>query len=449
MEQEQKSTDQAQQPDLTPDTIEARITEELAKVVGIDQDLLGQYATFLGTLPAKTVEPLLKTLKKEMDEQTLPLLEVMAASEDFRLAELAILHLGSVQSFKVAQLLAQIDEEHLNKKVRKAARKSLYKLKSAGIEVETSHKPLLGESKHEPYKCLISAVDGSGAQLIILSEEMLAGDLHLLQVVANEETGIGECLSRRGMTKKMFANLPENFAREAGGSQPMLAEADYGYALSLVADAEAMSVEAGEELPNDYVSMREFFGLDRVEPAPNPLYELIDTEVLKQQPNFLRTSEELFQHPTLLSWLLPVNEMGDFAQELLDQEEGVIELSPQLRQERKEDVYQKVIEAHLGETTVKRLQRRLEILAYVFFLQKNEEDAKRALAAALDLTEMSAEALRHHPFVHKLVVDSLEVAEQVLKDGYDPESIEREEYFVMRDDDGNLVVEFFEDQQGY
>lgn len=448
MEQAQKSTEQAQQPELTPDTIEARITEELAKVVGIDQDLLKQYAAFVGTMPAKAAETLLKSLKKELDEQTLPLLEVMAASDDDRLAELAILHLGSVQSFKVAQLLAQIDEEHPNKKVRKAARKSLYKLKSAGIEVETSHRALLRESKHEPYKCLISAVDGSGTQLIILSEEMLAGDLHLLQVVANEKTGIGECFSRRGMTKKMFANLPQNFAREAGGLQPMLAEADYGYARSLVSEIEAISVEAGEELPDDYLSMKEFFGLDQVEPAQNPIYGLLDIDVLRQQQHFLRTSEELLQHPTLLSWLLPVNEMGDFAQELLDQEDGVIEVSPQFQQERKEEVYQKVIDAHFDEAMVTRLQRRLEIMAYIFFLQEHEDDAKRALAAALQLSEMSIETLKQHPFVHKLIGDSLEVAEQVLEDGYDPESIDREEYFVVRDDEGNLRVEFFEDQQG-
>jgi hypothetical protein len=160
MEHESKNTE-AQQSDLTLETIEARITDELGKVVGIDQDLLAQYAAFLGTMPPKAVESLLKSLKKALDEQTLPLLEAIAASDDNRLAELGMLNLGTVQSFKVAQLLAKIDAEHDNKKVRKAARKSLYKLKSAGIEVETSPKPLLREAKHERYKCLISAVDGS------------------------------------------------------------------------------------------------------------------------------------------------------------------------------------------------------------------------------------------------------------------------------------------------
>lgn len=440
MEHEQKRAD-----DLTPDTIEARIREELGKVVGIDQDILGQYAAFLGTMPAKSVENLLKTLKKELGEQTLPLLEAMVAVDDVKLVELGILQLGAVQSFKVAQLLAQIDEEHPNKKVRKAARKSLYKLKSAGIEVETSQKPLLRESKHQPYKSLMSAIDGSGTQLIMLAEEMLAGDLHVLQVVANEDTGIGDVYARRGMTKKMFANLPATFAREAGGLQPMLAEADYAYARSLIAECEDIGIEAGEELSDEYLAVKDFFGLGDVEPVQNPVYDLIDTEALKQQQHFLRASPELFEVPTLLSWLLPVNETGEFAQELLDQEDGVIEVSPQFEQERKEGVYQKVIEAQFDEAAVARLRHRLEIMAYIFFLQEHHDNAKRALAAALELTDADTATLQNHPFVHQLVVNSLEVAEYVLEDGYDPESLDRDEYLVMRDDEGNLAVEYLDE----
>lgn len=444
MEQEHTNPGEAQQLELTPETIESRISEELAKVVGIDQKLLRQYADFLSTMPAKAVDALLKNLKKELDEQALPLLEVVAASDNNRLAEAAILQLGTVQSFKVAQLLAHIDETHQEKKVRKAARKSLYKLKSAGIEVETSHKPLLRESKHQPYKCLISAIDGTGTQLIILSEEMLAGDLHLLQAVSSEETGIVECYSKRGMTKKMFDKLPDSFAREAGGLQPMLVEADYAYARSLVAQAEAVSDEAGEELPDDYVSVKELFGLDQAGSVENPIYTQIDTEILKQQQHFLRTSEELFQHPTLLGWLLPVNKIGEYAQELIDQEDGKLELSPQFQQERKEEIYQKVIDENFDEADIERLQHRLEVMAYIFFLQDNEEDAKRALAAALAFTETSSAALKGHPFLKKLIVDSLEVARDVIEDGYDPEAIEREDYIVQHNEEGELVVQFLE-----
>ncbi len=432
--------------DLSAETIEARILAELAKVVGIDQEILKTYVEFLGTLKTGAVESMLKTLKDHLGEQLLPLLETMAYCPQKTIAEIGIGKLGTIHSFKAAQLLSDINDSHPDKKFRKAARKSLYKLQSAGIEIETSHKPLLGESKHQQYKSLISAVDGTGTQLIILSEEMLAGDLHLLQVIVSDEKGITECFSKRGTTKKMFAKLPETFARETDAMNPMFVEADYDYALSLVLDAERVSNDIAQELPESYVSMKEFFGLDQAQSVENPIYKVLDAENLKNQPYFLRTSEDLFQHSTFLSWLLPLKEMGEYAQEILDQEDSVLELSPQFQQERKEDVYQKVIEAHFGEEAVKQLQRRLEIMAYIFYLQKNEEEAKRALAAALAFIDMSKAALKRHPFLRRLILDSIEAARYVIENGYDLEDLEREEYLIGRNENGEIVVEIIEEQ---
>ena len=431
--------------ELSADTIEARIADELAKVVGIDQEALEQCVAFLGTMPPKAVEHLLKSLKNSLDEQVLPLLELMVQDEHANIAELGILQLGTVQTFKAAQLLAEINETHPDKKLRKAARKSLYKLKSVGIEVETSHKPLLGESKHEPYKALISAIDGGGTQLIMLTQEMLAGDLHLLQVVVSDEKGIMESYSKRGITKKMFERLPETFARESGGIDPMLTEVAYDYGASLVLEAETINTDSGDDVPGEYASIRKFFRLHQAQPVQNPIYTLLDAENLKQQPYFLRTSEELFQHQSFLSWLLPVNEVSDYADEILDQEDSVLELSPQFQQERKEEIYQKIIDEHFGEEVVNRLQRRLAIMAYLFFLQEDEDIAKRALAAAMTLPEMSNAALKGHPFLRKLIVTSIEVALDVIEDGYDPNELGRENYMLTHDTDGKLTVQLFEE----
>ena len=64
--------------------------------------------------------------------------------------------------------------------------------------------------------------------------------------------------------------------------------------------------------------------------------------------------------------------------------------------------------------------------------------------AALAFTEMSSAALKGHPFLQKLIVDSLEVARDVIEDGYDPEAIEREDYIVQHNEEGELVVQFLE-----
>lgn len=432
-------------PELSAENIEEQISSELAKVVGIDKEILGKYVAFLGTMKAGAVESLLKALKDNLGEQLLPLLETMAYSEQPTIAEIGIARLGTIQTFKVAQILSDINETHPNKKLRKAARKSLYKLRSAGIEVEMSHKALLGEQKHTRYKAMISAVDGTGAQLIMLSQEMLAGDLHLLHAIANDEKGIEECYSKRGITKKMFAKFPETFARQTGAINPMLVETDYDYAMSLVLEAENISNTQEQELPDEYVSRKEFFELNQAQVVESPVYSVLDAENLKNQPYFLRTSEELFQNDAFLSWLLPVNEMGEYAQEILDQEDSVLELSPQFQHERKEEVYQKVIDTDFREDAVKRLQKRLEIMSYIFLQQDNEEDAKRALTAALAFEDTSGAALKDHPFLRKLIQESVQLAQNVVEDGYDPEMLDRESYLIGRDEEGELIVQLVEE----
>lgn len=429
-------------PELSLDNIADRIAEELAKVVGIDQELLGKHVEFLGGMKVKEVEKTVKTLKKTLGEQLLPLLETMARHEQKAVAELGINGLGTVQSFKSAQILAEIDEAHPDKKLRKAARKSLYKLKSAGIEIETSHKALLGESKHERYKSLISPIDGSGTQLIMLTQEMLAGDLHFLQVVATQEEGIVECSARRGMSKKMFANLPETFARQMGVEKLMFAETDYDYAMSLILEAEDIS----EDLPDDYASNKDFFGLSDAEAVENPVYGILDAENLKEQPYFLRTSAELFQDDSFLGWHVPPNEVGEYAQELLDQKDTEIELTPQFQQERKDEVYQKLVDDIFDEETLQRLQRRLEIMAYIFTQQDNMEDAKKALTAAITLVDTPQETLKNHPFLRQLILISLDAAQDVIEQGYDPADVEQGQYFIARNEDGDIAVEFIEQQ---
>ena len=417
-----------------------QISVELEKVVGLDLKLLTSYVEGLGTLKNKELEAVLKNLKTRLGEKILPLLNIMAHQSQPTLAVAAIETLGMIQSLKAAQLLADLDEHHPEKTWRKAARKSLYKLKSVGIDVETAHKPLLGESKHQRYKALLSPIDGTGTQLIMLTQEMLAGDLHLLQVIASDETGIVECSARRGMTKKMFAKLPETFARQAGAQGIRLVETDYAYAMTLTLEAEKLTTT----LPAGYESNKEFFEFTTAEPIPNPVFQKLDVENLKQQPYFLRTSDELFKHDIFLSWHLPLKDISEYVQELKAQQETVIELSPQFQQERQDAIYQKMVEAKIDAALLQRWQRRLEMMAYLFLEQGEEEDAKRALTAALTLPETPREQLKQHPFLHRALALGIEVAECVMKEGRDPATLESEDYYVARNAEGQIVVNFVE-----
>ena len=130
-----------QTPDGQTGLIE-QIAEELEKVVGIDQERLCAFLGTLQAMPTKEIETILKGLRPRLGEKLLPLLEKMARETNETLAEIGISGLGNIPSLKAAQLLAEINDAHPIKALRKAARKSLYKLKSVGLEIETTVKPL-------------------------------------------------------------------------------------------------------------------------------------------------------------------------------------------------------------------------------------------------------------------------------------------------------------------
>jgi hypothetical protein len=110
-------------------------------------------------------------------------------------------------------------------------------------------------------------------------------------------------------------------------------------------------------------------------------------------------------------------------------------------------VYQKVIDAHFGDAALKRLQRRLGIMAYLLLQQKNEEAAKQALAAALAFDDTPKAMLKTHPFLKRLILDSIQVTQDVLEDGYIPEEIEKDKYLIRRNEQGELTVQFLEENK--
>ena len=93
------------------------LLKELEKVVGIDQEQLQAQIAFLTTLKTKEIDGLLKSLKKALGEKLLPLLELMTQQEQAATAELGINALGTIHSFKAAQILSDIHESSTDKKL--------------------------------------------------------------------------------------------------------------------------------------------------------------------------------------------------------------------------------------------------------------------------------------------------------------------------------------------
>lgn len=396
---------------MKTEELKEQITEELMKITDIDEGKLSGYIKSLEELDDTELNELIVELSKELEERFLPFLALMGQGANTRIAFTAIESLGGLQSQKSVDILTQIAEGHLDKKIRKSARKSLFRLQSAGLAVKKLLDPDVARSRerkarHKPYQALMSNVDGTGSQLVILAREMLAGDLHTLQVILNEKEGIKDCHAVRGLTKKSFARFIETMLDKVQEENPfemILEKIDYNYGIRLLTEAEKLNEALGTEVPAAYLSVKELF-LESADPTvPNPIYRELDAEQIKAQSYFLSNSVELIVHPLLQSWMFDPKEIKKYVEELEKQEETVLELSPQFTKEREDAVFDQALLELFDETRKTLYKERLEKTAYLLFLQGEPEEAKKALAAAIALDPQTGVRIKDHPLMVELV----------------------------------------------
>jgi len=393
------------------EALKKQITEELVKITDIDEGKLSEYVNSLEGLQDTALAKLVSQLTAELEDKALPFLSILGQNPDARLSLGAIEYLGSVQSQKSVDILTQIAEGHPDKKARKSARKSLFRLQSAGLAVKKTPDPELTKSRerkarHKPYQAIMSNVDGTGSQLVVLAREMFAGDLHTLQAIVQDAEGIKECHAMRGLTRKSFARFIETMqerVRKESPSEMLLVKIDYNYGIRLLREAEKLNEALGTPVPDAYLSVKETF-LESADPTvPNPIYREFDAEKIKTQPHLLNSSWELVTHPLLGSWLFDPEEIKKYAEALEKQQETVLELSPQFLKEQEDAIFHQALSELFDENRRVLYKGRLEKTAYILFLQGELENAKRALAAALALDPQSGLPVKNHPLIVELV----------------------------------------------
>ncbi len=98
--------------------------------------------------------------------------------------------------------------------------------------------------------------------------------------------------------------------------------------------------------------------------------------------------------------------MRPYVDEVLDAQESKIVLNPIQKEARVGEVYQKAITDLFSGDRKHQVQRRLEEMAYYFLKLGKEEEAKTALATAVEL-EKPLNPFQPNPFLLQLVIKSI------------------------------------------
>ncbi len=198
----------------------------------------------------------------------------------------------------------------------------------------------------------------------------------------------------------------------------LLQPADPVYAMAILRDALHHSREQGFYLPPDfYVDMR-LFRADSLKPeAYIPRFNLAHLDgIVEKIPGYVTGSNELLDDPSLEGWILSEPAVYDAAERFIALEGDL----------GADSVTAEALEAEISRCCEELIiPRRAEIIKRLLltadYLQQtgsDEQAVQKALATALSLVGGFLPDCRH-PFIRRLVLDSVDTARQALSEGYD------------------------------
>lgn len=339
------------------------------------------------------------------------LLEILVSFEKQEIVREAISALGRARSGYALDVLKRA-EDRFDGELADMIRRSIRRLSFVGISNAVS----LPHSFQQPlpfHEVYAGPVDFYGSRTLWFSWQLDNQSFAAMLILTGEADGMLNAISYRMKDQKEYGHILKDVA---GGE--MLLPVEHDYALASLRDALHRSREGGFYLPPDfYVDMR-LFRQDSLKPeAYIPRFKIKHLEdIVEKIPAHVATSNELLDQPGLEGWVLTETALYDSAERFNAMEAAGIEtVMP-------EDVEREITRC-CEELIVPRradiIKRMMLTADYLQQIQGDENAVQKTLATALSLVGGFLPDCRH-PFIRRLLLDSVDAARQTLAEGYDP-----------------------------
>jgi hypothetical protein len=222
----------------------------------------------------------------------------------------AVSDLGHRHVAAAAEVLSQVEATVANRAVRKAARRELHRLRSAGIAAPassaTAQQPIAAQRTEESVpvsEAWVTDIDPTGARALWLFGKRPLGGAWFAALLLNDLRGILE-MTLVDTTRKRYQRELEERGREPGTWVRLPGD----YALRLVREAVDTARAAGSALPTRYRSFREAFGEASGPPERALVFETVSPLEASLNPAWLEESQALVREPEVLGWHAPIPE---------------------------------------------------------------------------------------------------------------------------------------------
>ena len=376
---------------------------------------IAEVVTRLRDVAPNETSEVLRRLAREGQEKSLPLLRALLHEGEDGHAYAVVEAAGLVTSPQSAELLTQVAAQTADKQLSKEARRSLQRLRAAGIEADTfvprGESILSGASEIRFKQAYVSVIDGTGGRMLIAARRMEQPGLVVTRTYYTDAHGIEEC-GASVMKKQEFLEMVET-----SDDDPFIwTEIPWDYAHYLLNEARQQSQAHGHEIPEEYDVIEQVLG-EPEKPYEQPLiYQHVNADEVKELRRYLDDSPKLLETPEFDSWWLDRDTSEKYAGKWREAEDSWLVLSESSQRDRENKIFHNAADELFDEKTRSLFKRRLEEMAYIVLKRQGETEAKQTVAAALAFAP-DAPAPHHNPFAVAMIARSvIAVAERDKKE---------------------------------
>jgi hypothetical protein len=288
--------------------------------------------------------------------------------------------LGGIADASAAAMLVEMEAGAVGA-TRREVRRALYKLKQHGIDAPS---PSAATAAHDSatekteMTAMLSPIDGEGARIVwIVKPRMQGGVLRMWALISEHDGLVGA--QNSSLSRRELKSERDELERRA---QVKLVDADWRVADFIACEAWRITPASRRGQVGNFLTLRsELIASPPPTELLHPVYAELAAEVAAEP------SVELLKAPELLEWRLPDAILKPYVDEIARAGESVIVLNPLHKQERVNAVLDRATTELLTADSGRRIQRRLEDIAYYIARVGRRAQAGWAAAAAARLRD--------------------------------------------------------------
>jgi hypothetical protein len=349
-------------------------------------------------------EGIIIQLLDEAGTGIVPLL-VHLLEKDAAWAQKAAVFIGSLSTPAALEILKQLYEKNRQKDYLKVIKKCIHALRQKGIDVadydpRQPEEAVFKKITLPETRSFISFLDGAGDRIIFMIKPITTYESRVFEIFLNDRQGINEISSVTAFRKE----AEQFIAKITSDDKIIFLETTAENACFLIQEAYAINERTGAVVSGSFAQWRSVFA-DALTLQKQPvIYQYLDAQKLQHQLSLLQKAEKLVSHIELIVWFTESDEAKQGWNKYKLAKNSPLVLNNQQVDERLLECCRETIAAFFDDTRRILFKRRLEELAYLFYKQGAEEEARIALCAALSLTSTELPPERN-PFCLWLITE--------------------------------------------